>query len=138
MRILQGALALLVRLLHIHRSTISQISRYIADYVFALPTVAFFMCVIGVFIIGHSLSSLCLRLGIYKETGIWARMIAIVRYLSYRGFHVSVFRWNSAPVGVLVLGAIGATFFFCKSQCSHIERLRLLVSLLLDRYGPGT
>jgi hypothetical protein len=28
-------------------------SRYIADYVFALPTVAFFMSAIGIFILGR-------------------------------------------------------------------------------------
>ncbi|KAH4059550.1 hypothetical protein HBI38_021300 [Parastagonospora nodorum] len=85
---------------------------YIADYVFALPTIAFFMCTIGVFIIGHAVSSLS---GYRRVRGprIWGKTIAVVRYLSYRGFYVKALRWNSAPVGVLLLGLIGTIFFFC-------------------------
>lgn len=85
---------------------------YIADYVFALPTIAFFMCTIGIFIIGHVLSFL---LGYHKSRGpsIWRKIIAALRWLSYRGFHVSALRWNSAPLGVLLLGFIGTMFFFC-------------------------
>ncbi|KAF1940217.1 hypothetical protein EJ02DRAFT_435809 [Clathrospora elynae] len=85
---------------------------YIADYVFALPTVAFFMCTIGVFIIGHVLS---LLLGYRRSRGtpIWRKITAVVRYLSYRGFHIKALRWNSAPVGILLLGLVGTVFFFC-------------------------
>ncbi|KAM0521916.1 hypothetical protein ACHAPE_002480 [Trichoderma viride] len=85
---------------------------YIADYVFALPTVAFFMCAIGIFIIGHIVSQI---LGYRRFRGppIWQKLIASIRYLSYRGFHVKSLHWNSAPVGILLLGLAGTVFFFC-------------------------
>jgi hypothetical protein len=89
--------------------------RYIADYVFALPTVALFVCTIGIFIIGHALS---LVLGFRRMKGpiIWQKLVAMIRYLAYRGFHVRALRWNTAPLGVLFLGLIGTIFFFCKSS----------------------
>ncbi|KAE9364460.1 putative ferric-chelate reductase [Stipitochalara longipes BDJ] len=86
---------------------------YIADYVFALPTVAFFMCVIGIFIIGNFISSQVFGYRKFQGPPIWQKIIAIIRYLSYRGFHVRLLRWNSASVGVLLLGFWGTVFFFC-------------------------
>ena len=88
--------------------------RYIADYVYALPTVAFFMSILGIFIIGNFLSSRISgsrRLRGFKS---WQKAIAAVRYMSYRGYHVKALAWNSAPVGILLLGAAGSAFFFCK------------------------
>lgn len=95
--------------------------RYIADYVFALPTVAFFMCTIGVFIIGHILSSHILGYRRFRGPHIWQRLIAVIRYLSYRGFHIKSLRWNSAPVGILLLGLAGTSFFFCKLRISSYQ-----------------
>jgi len=89
-------------------------SRYIADYVFALPTVAFFMSAIGVFIIAHFASAILLRQRNVQRVVIWRKTLAATRYLSYRGFHVRAFRWNSAPVGILLLGAAGTIFFLCQ------------------------
>ncbi|KAH7070692.1 putative ferric-chelate reductase [Paraphoma chrysanthemicola] len=86
---------------------------YIADYVYALPTVAFFLSVLGIFIIGHLVSSQILDYRRFKGSQIWQRCIAVVRYLSYRGFHVKALRWNSAPVGLLLSAAAGTVFFFC-------------------------
>ncbi|KAE9969230.1 hypothetical protein BLS_005449 [Venturia inaequalis] len=85
---------------------------YIADWVFALPTIAFFMSAIGIFIIGHFISRV-LRYRRFRGPAVWQKLIAAIRYLSYRGFHVRVLRWNSAPVGVLLLGLAGVAFFFC-------------------------
>ncbi|TID25804.1 hypothetical protein E6O75_ATG03667 [Venturia nashicola] len=85
---------------------------YIADWVFALPTIAFFMSAIGIFIIGHFISN-ALGYRRFRGPAIWQKLIASIRYLSYRGFHVKALRWNSAPVGVLLLGLAGLTFFFC-------------------------
>ncbi|KAL6702816.1 hypothetical protein ACN47E_000902 [Coniothyrium glycines] len=85
---------------------------YIADYVFALPTVAFFMCTIGVFIVGHAGSTLLLRRRNAHRSKTISKPLAMIRYLSYRGFHVPRLQWNSAPVGVLLLGAVGIIFFF--------------------------
>lgn len=88
-------------------------ARYIADYVFALPTVAFFMCAIGIFIIGHVVSQV-FAYHRFRGPLIWQKLIASVRYLSYRGFHVKSLQWNSAPVGILLLALAGTIFFFCK------------------------
>ncbi|KAF4972610.1 hypothetical protein FSARC_883 [Fusarium sarcochroum] len=88
---------------------------YIADHVYALPTVAFFMSAIGVFIIGHFVSYYILGLALPKYRGPrpWRMLTAAIRYLSYRGFHVKSCKWNSAPVGILLLGVTGTIFFFC-------------------------
>ncbi|KAH7364768.1 hypothetical protein BKA65DRAFT_447900 [Rhexocercosporidium sp. MPI-PUGE-AT-0058] len=86
---------------------------YIADYVYALPTVAFFMCAIGIFTISYLISNLLLGYRERRGTLVWQKLIAGTRYLSYRGFHVRRLRWNSAPVGVLMMGAVGVVYFFC-------------------------
>ncbi|KAF7959075.1 hypothetical protein EAE96_002592 [Botrytis aclada] len=87
-------------------------SWYVADLTFALPTVALFMCIIGIFIVGYVLTQV-LALSHRPESLIWRRGVALIRYLSYRGFRIEALRWNSAPVGVLLLGAIGTIYFFC-------------------------
>ncbi|KAK0387758.1 hypothetical protein NLU13_4003 [Sarocladium strictum] len=86
---------------------------YIADHVYALPTVAFFMCAIGLFIFGNVVSRLSDLSRSNRSSAIWRRGIASVRYLSYRGFQVKALRWNSAPLGLLLLGLAGAVYFFC-------------------------
>ncbi|PSN59918.1 hypothetical protein BS50DRAFT_656565 [Corynespora cassiicola Philippines] len=86
---------------------------YIADFAFAVPTVAFFVCTIGVFIIGHCISTILLHNCRLKNSKALSKPIALVRYLSYRGFHFQMLGWNCAPVGILLLGAIGTIFFFC-------------------------
>src|SRR4051794_12277865 len=89
--------------------------RYIADHVYALPTIAFFMCTIGVFIAGHFITKLLGYRNSSQHPLLWRRVLAGLRYLSYRGFHIRRFQWSSAPVGVLLLGAVGAIFFICES-----------------------
>ncbi|PQE06928.1 hypothetical protein CJF32_00009203 [Rutstroemia sp. NJR-2017a WRK4] len=85
---------------------------YESDHLFALPTIAFFMCTIGIFIVGHVLSQV---FGYRRFRGppILQKLVAVIRYLSYRGFHVRPLRWNSAPIGILLLGLAGTIFFFC-------------------------
>ncbi|KAH7410353.1 ferric reductase NAD binding domain-containing protein [Phaeosphaeria sp. MPI-PUGE-AT-0046c] len=85
---------------------------YIADYVFALPTIAFFLCTIGIFIIGRIIL-LLLGLRRHTEPTILRKTIAVMRYASYRGFHNKTLGWSSAPLGVLFLGLAGTIFFFC-------------------------
>ncbi|KAF7906696.1 hypothetical protein EAF00_000975 [Botryotinia globosa] len=85
---------------------------YVADWTFALPTVALFMCIIGIFIVGYVLTQV-LALSHRPEPLIWRRGVAFIRYLSYRGFRIEGLRWNSAPVGVLLLGAMGTIYFLC-------------------------
>ncbi|RGP74520.1 hypothetical protein FSPOR_1097 [Fusarium sporotrichioides] len=88
---------------------------YIADHVYALPTVAFFMSAIGLFTVGHLVSHYIIGLAFptFRSPRLWRMLIAIIRYLSYRGFHVTSLGFSSAPVGVLLLGLVGAVFFFC-------------------------
>ncbi|KAF5627808.1 ferric cupric reductase transmembrane component 7 [Fusarium tjaetaba] len=88
---------------------------YIADHVYALPTVAFFMTGIGLFTVGHFISYYVIGLGFPRFRGPkpWRMLIATIRYLSYRGFHVASLGFNSASVGVLLLGLAGTVFFFC-------------------------
>ena len=72
------------------------------------------MTALGIFIIGHFISSQVLGYRKFRGPPIWQKVIAAVRYLSYRGFYIKALRWNSAPIGILLLGAGGAVYFFCK------------------------
>ncbi|KAK6614149.1 ferric reductase transmembrane [Botrytis cinerea] len=72
---------------------------YVADWTYALPTIALFMCIIGIFIIGYILTQV-LALSHRPEPLIWRRGVALTRYLTYRGFRIESLRWNSAPVGM--------------------------------------
>ncbi|KAI9702715.1 MAG: hypothetical protein M1820_006099 [Bogoriella megaspora] len=85
---------------------------YIADYVYALPTIAFFMSALGIFIIGNFVSQL-LGYRMVRGNSVWMKFTAGIRYLSYRGFYIKALGWNSAPLGLLLLGAAGTTYFFC-------------------------
>ncbi|CAG8975373.1 hypothetical protein HYALB_00009514 [Hymenoscyphus albidus] len=85
---------------------------YIADLVFSLPTIGFFMCAIGIFIIGHVVSSIFLGYRVSSISRLLSKPTAAIRYLSYRGFHLKSLKWNSAPIGVLLLGFAGTLFFF--------------------------
>jgi hypothetical protein len=78
------------------------------------------MCAIGIFIIGYVISSQVLGYRKFRGPPIWQKLIAVIRYLSYRGFHVRALRWNSAPVGVLLLGLAGTVFFFCKLRIRDV------------------
>lgn len=81
------------------------------------------MSALGIFIIGHLISSQVLGYRRFRGPPIWQKLIAAVRFLSYRGFHVKALRWNSAPLGILLLGAAGTVYFFCK--CSTRATLPL-------------
>lgn len=72
------------------------------------------MSILGVFIIGHFVSWLLLRYRRIRGAKFWQKLTAVARYLSYRGFYVNALQWNSAPVGLLLLGTVGAIFFFCR------------------------
>ncbi|KAL7947788.1 putative ferric-chelate reductase [Trichoderma barbatum] len=85
---------------------------FIADHVFALSTIAFLMSVLGIFVLGNVVSQL-LGHRIWRGSSPWQKLTALTRYLSYRGFHVKALRWNSAPLGLLLLAAAGTVFFFC-------------------------
>lgn len=95
------------------------LTRFIADHVYALSTVAFLMSVIGIFVIGNIVSQL-LGHRTWRGSSPWQKVIAVTRYLSYRGFQVQALRWNSAPLGLLLIAAAGTVFFFCKSTTSLV------------------
>ncbi|KAF3072994.1 Ferric/cupric reductase transmembrane component 7 [Trichoderma lentiforme] len=85
---------------------------FIADHVYALSTIAFLMSVLGIFVIGNIVSQL-LGHRTWRGSSPWQKVIAVTRYLSYRGFHVQALRWNSAPLGLLLIATAGTVFFFC-------------------------
>ncbi|OQE39342.1 hypothetical protein PENCOP_c007G02766 [Penicillium coprophilum] len=83
---------------------------YQADHVYALSTVYFMCAVIGVFTISNLLMRLTpIRV---KRTRPWRWFTSISRYLSYRGYRVPALRHWSPALGVMILGAVGAVFFF--------------------------
>jgi hypothetical protein len=71
------------------------------------------MVAIGLFIIANILSTLLSFSKTEHTPHLYQKLLALLRYLSYRGFHILSLRWNSAPVGVLLLAAAGTIFFFC-------------------------
>lgn len=87
-------------------------SRYQADHVYALNTVYFMCAVIGVF----AISNLLVRFAPdrVKRTRPWRIFTSASRYLSYRGYQLPALGYWSPALGVGILGAIGAVFFFGK------------------------
>jgi hypothetical protein len=82
---------------------------YEADHRYALPTVAFFMAAIGIFIVGHVFSAL-LPTGV-KRNRRWLRAVSSTRFLSYKSLRL--WGWNTPALGACLLGAVGAIFFLC-------------------------
>ena len=39
--------------------------------------------------------------------------LAMNRFLSYRSYRIPFLNWNSAPLGILILGLIGTLYFLC-------------------------
>lgn len=83
---------------------------YQADHRFSLPTVAFFMVAIGLFIIAHLISLIMPRSA--KKNFVWLRPLAFLRYLSYKNWRVA--GWNTQSLGVILLGAAGFVYFMCQ------------------------
>ncbi|KAF9250963.1 hypothetical protein DTO027I6_4482 [Penicillium roqueforti] len=83
---------------------------YQADHVYALNTVYFMCAVIGVF----AISNLLVRFAPdrVKRTRPWRMFTSASRYLSYRGYRLPALRYWSPALGVVILGAVGAVFFF--------------------------
>jgi hypothetical protein len=85
-------------------------SRYEADHVYALNTVYFMCAVIGVF----AISNLLVRVipDRVKRTRPWRKFTSVSRYLSYHGYRWPALRYWSPALGVVILGVVGAVFFF--------------------------
>lgn len=135
MSILQRTLAQLVRphiLNHTwrkRRTLTDDQPRYVADWTYALPTVAFFMAGIGLFVVSYALTQL---LALSGRPGLpsWRKCVAVTRYLSYRGFRVEALGWNSAPIGVLLLGATGTIYFFCTWMIDSHDRKKAMTDCI--------
>ncbi|EME77873.1 uncharacterized protein MYCFIDRAFT_50576 [Pseudocercospora fijiensis CIRAD86] len=84
---------------------------YEADHRYALPTIAFFLATILVFAIASIFNQFA-STSIHHNAYI-RQATAYSRFLSYKTFRISSLNWNSAPIGILALGAIGAIYFFC-------------------------
>ncbi len=92
-------------------------NRYQADWDYALSTVYFCSAVILFFSIFHLLFKLNNSgFAKYREshspTWLSKRSMAALRYLTYRSYHIRAFGWYSPPLGVILLGLVGVTFFF--------------------------
>lgn len=85
-------------------------NRYEADHRFGLPTIAFFMVAIILFSLGYLVSRFVFRNGPLSRPT--ARVVALNRYLTQKSFRINALNWNSAPLGVLLLGGAGTIFFF--------------------------
>lgn len=85
-------------------------SRYQADHVYALNTVYFMCAVIGVFAISNLLVSFAPDR--VRRTRPWRMFTSASRYLSYRGYRFPALGYWSPALGVVILGVIGAVFFF--------------------------
>ncbi|KAI1102758.1 putative FRE ferric reductase-like transmembrane component [Jackrogersella minutella] len=82
---------------------------YQADHVYALSTVYFFIAVIGVCFIGFCNQRLVPSS--LREKTWWRKLVASIRFVSYRRHEVGVLRWHIPSLGVGVLLIIGAIFF---------------------------
>jgi hypothetical protein len=94
--------------------------RYIADWVYALPTIAFFMCCLGIFILPYAAHQL-FSFRRARPSALRRKTTAFLRYLSYRGFRIEALHWNSASVGLLLLALVGTIFFFCKYEVIRVS-----------------
>ncbi|USW58882.1 Putative ferric reductase, NAD binding domain, ferric reductase transmembrane component-like protein [Septoria linicola] len=83
---------------------------YELDHRYALPTVALFMSTIILFSIPFLFANSVP--GSRSQSKFARKLLAINRYVSYKSFRISKLNWNSAPLGVLFLGAVGTIFFF--------------------------
>ena len=114
MSLSQLSLAILVcaflRVTYMYMCLSAICSRYQADHVYALNTVYFMCAVIGVF----AISNLLVRFAPdrVKRTRLWRMFTSTSRYLSYRGYRLPALGYWSPALGVGILGAIGAVFFF--------------------------
>lgn len=83
---------------------------YRADLVYALNTVYFALAMIAVFAAAHLVATTVPKR--WRQTPAYQRLLSVSRFLSYRSFHVKALGWYTAPAGILLLTAVGITFFF--------------------------
>lgn len=96
----------------IHYFSVLCSCRYEADRRYALPTVAFVMAFIFLFAV---IRQLALRLEPGKQRpAVIRKSVALYRYWTYRDYGIPALRWISPSLGVLLIGAVGIIYFFCK------------------------
>jgi len=95
---------------------------YIADLVYGYATIYFMCAVVGVFTISNLLSKVSGGGKMKDGRGVraWDKVVALTRFLSYKGFYLKGLKWYSPSVGVILLGLAGAVYFFGKFTCSSI------------------
>lgn len=76
---------------------------------FALGTIYFFVAAIGLCFVGFW--ALRLAPASIRNRPWWRKLVSGIRYLSYRRYYASAFRWRTPSLGVNILLAIGALFF---------------------------
>lgn len=89
------------------------LSRYYADYHYAIPTVAFCLAFVGVFAVCNFVAARVNRTTGAKSTS-YRRIIAVSRYCTYKRFHVAPLGWYTPPLGQLLMAGVGIIFFFCR------------------------
>ncbi|CAG8248226.1 unnamed protein product [Penicillium salamii] len=100
---------------------------YEADHVYALNTVYFLCAVIGVF----TIANLLVRFSpdAVKRTPPWRMFTSVSRYFSYRGYRLPSLRYWSPALGVVVLGVVGAAFFFGEYSKSAADGMELIADI---------
>lgn len=132
-----GILAFLVRIENDRTAITTQLTqvrhRNESDHRYGLPTVALFMTGIILFSIGYLVTVFIVPRSKWHQNGLLRKTLAVSRYLSYRGYRISSLRWNSAPLGILFLGAVGIIFFFSPSSIMVLP-IVLVQRLIAIRY----
>ncbi|PWY89229.1 hypothetical protein BO70DRAFT_385316 [Aspergillus heteromorphus CBS 117.55] len=88
---------------------------YQDDHRYALPTVAFFLVAIFLFILGHW-ASILVPVSVKRTAG-WSRVVAGLRFLSYKSWRTMV--WSTPSLGALLLGGAGAVYFLAMTLGPH-------------------
>ena len=91
--------------------------RYEADHRYSLPTVAFFLAVIIVFMLATMFSRF--SPAFVRRSRPHRRAIALCRYLAYRSYHLPSLHWYSPAAGVCLLGVLGTVFFLAMMLGPH-------------------
>jgi hypothetical protein len=94
------------------------------------------MCaVIGVYALAHWVSIFAHRWNVYRSR-VWLRIVAPIRYLSSKLFYIKPLDWCSPSLGVMILGAVGLIFFFCKYTI--YPPTQLSIALVTNVSSPST
>jgi hypothetical protein len=108
-----------------------------ADHVYGYATICFMCAVIGVYSLTHWGFILTHRWHVYRSR-VWLRIRALIRYLSCKLFYIKLLDWCSPSLGVMILGAVGLIFFFCKHTIDSAAQIPITLSTDLSSPFTGT